>query len=113
MGVVEDELVAAHKAKPMILVMPFGSTGTFTDKEWANGILPHEGWETFLARDVVHAVDTQFRTIRASWGRGIGGLSEGAPAVLMPAIAIATLTVGVNLLIDNLRRRGGRGQGAA
>jgi peptide/nickel transport system permease protein len=31
----------------------------------------------------------------------------------MPAIAIATLTIGVNLLIDNLRRRGGRGQGAA
>jgi peptide/nickel transport system permease protein len=53
----------------------------------------------------------------ADWGslvrENIGGLSEGAPAVLMPAIAIATLTVGVNLLIDNLRRRSGRGQGAA
>lgn len=53
----------------------------------------------------------------ADWGslvrENIGGLSEGAPAVLMPAVAIATLTIGVNLLIDNLRRRGGRGQGAA
>ncbi|AQH05430.1 DNA-directed RNA polymerase subunit alpha (plasmid) [Burkholderia sp. KK1] len=53
----------------------------------------------------------------ADWGslvrENIGGLALGAPAVLMPAIAIATLTVGVNLLIDNLRRRGGRGQGAA
>jgi peptide/nickel transport system permease protein len=53
----------------------------------------------------------------ADWGslvrENIGGLAEGAPAVLMPAIAIATLTIGVNLLIDNLRRRGGRGQGAA
>jgi peptide/nickel transport system permease protein len=53
----------------------------------------------------------------ADWGslvrENIGGLTEGAPAVLMPAIAIATLTVGVNLLIDSLRRRGGRGQGAA
>src|SRR5262249_5258869 len=37
-GVVEDILVAKHKARPMILVMPYGSTGTFTDKEWANGI---------------------------------------------------------------------------
>jgi len=48
----------------------------------------------------------------ADWGslvrENIGGLSEGAPAVLMPAIAIATLTVGVNLLIDNLRRRSSR-----
>jgi peptide/nickel transport system permease protein len=53
----------------------------------------------------------------ADWGslvrENIGGLAEGALAVLMPAIAIATLTIGVNLLIDNLRRRGGRGQGAA
>lgn len=33
----------------------------------------------------------------------IGGLAEGAPAVLMPAVAIALLTIGVNLLIDSLR----------
>ena len=43
----------------------------------------------------------------ADWGslvrENIGGLSEGAPAVLMPALAIASLTIGVNLLIDNLR----------
>ncbi|WP_372342632.1 ABC transporter permease [Paraburkholderia megapolitana] len=49
----------------------------------------------------------------ADWGslvrENIGGLSEGAPAVLMPAVAIATLTIGVNLLIDNLRRRRGHG----
>jgi enterochelin esterase-like enzyme len=77
MGVVEDELVAMHRAEPLILVMPFGSTGTFNDKEWANGVRPHEGWETFLARDVVRAVDARFRTIRDPSARGIGGLSEG------------------------------------
>jgi enterochelin esterase-like enzyme len=77
MGVVEDELVALRRAQPMILAMPFGSTGTFTDKEWANGIHRHEGWETFVARDVVHAVDTRFRAIPHAWARGIGGLSEG------------------------------------
>jgi peptide/nickel transport system permease protein len=33
------------------------------------------------------------------------GLAFGAPAVIWPAIAIATLTVGVNLLIDNLPGR--------
>ena len=51
----------------------------------------------------------------ADWGslvrENIGGLSEGAPAVLMPAVAIATLTVGVNLLIDSLRRHGARANG--
>ncbi|KAK45845.1 MULTISPECIES: ABC transporter permease [Caballeronia] len=53
----------------------------------------------------------------ADWGslvrENIGGLSEGAPAVLMPAVAIATLTVGVNLLIDSLRRHGARSHGGA
>ncbi|MCQ4159661.1 ABC transporter permease [Roseomonas sp. GC11] len=53
----------------------------------------------------------------ADWGslvrENIGGLAEGAPAVLMPALAIASLTIGVNMLIDNLggfrRRAGGEG----
>jgi enterochelin esterase-like enzyme len=77
MGVVEDELVALGRAQPLILVMPFGSTGTFTDKEWANGVRRHEGWETFVARDLVRAIDARFRTIRAGRARAIGGLSEG------------------------------------
>jgi enterochelin esterase-like enzyme len=77
MGVVEDALVAEHKAQPLILVMPFGSTGTFTDKEWANGRGTAEGWRTFVSRDVVRAVDNRYRTISARVARGIAGLSEG------------------------------------
>jgi len=48
----------------------------------------------------------------ADWGslvrENISGLAYGAPAVIMPAAAIGILTIGVNLLIDNLpsRRRG-------
>ena len=76
-GVVEDELVAKHKIRPMILVMPFGSSGRFTDTEWANGVRANSGWETFLARDVVRAIDARYRTIRSGAGRALGGLSEG------------------------------------
>ncbi len=40
------------------------------------------------------------------WGslvrENIGALPFGAPAVIMPSLAIATLTISVNLLIDNL-----------
>jgi peptide/nickel transport system permease protein len=36
----------------------------------------------------------------------ISGLTEGAPAIIVPAIAIATLTVGANLLIDALKPKG-------
>jgi S-formylglutathione hydrolase FrmB len=77
MGVIEDELVALHKAQPMILVMPFGSTGEFTDEEWANGISPGNGWATFVSRDVVNAIDARYRTIAKPSARAIGGLSEG------------------------------------
>ena len=86
MGVVEDELVALHRARPMILVMPFGSTGSFTDKEWANGVRPGEGWETFVARDVVRAIDARYRTIPERRARGIGGLSEGGYGAINIAI---------------------------
>jgi peptide/nickel transport system permease protein len=47
----------------------------------------------------------------ADWGslvrENIVGLDTGAPAVIIPALAIATLTIGVNLVIDNLPGRRG------
>ena len=81
-GVVEDTLLAEHSIRPMILVMPFGSTSTFTDKEWANGIRAHDGWETFVARDLVRAVDRRYRTIASGSQRVLGGLSEGGYGAL-------------------------------
>ena len=77
MGTVEDDLVALHEAQPLILVMPFGSTGEFTDEEWANGVSPGSQWATFVWRDVVRAVDARYRTIPTPTARAIGGLSEG------------------------------------
>jgi enterochelin esterase-like enzyme len=77
MGVWMDTLFAQKKLNGIILVMPSGSTGTFEDKEWANGIRRGEGWETFVARDVVRAIDSRYRTIPSSAGRAIAGLSEG------------------------------------
>jgi peptide/nickel transport system permease protein len=45
----------------------------------------------------------------ADWGalvrENLGGLPYGSPAVLFPSFAIATLTISVNLLIDNLPRK--------
>jgi enterochelin esterase-like enzyme len=81
-GIVEDILLARHKIRPLILVMPFGSTGTFTDKEWANGIGANEAWETFVARDLVRAIDRRYRTIPRGSARALGGLSEGAYGAL-------------------------------
>jgi len=45
----------------------------------------------------------------ADWGslvrENMEGLVDGSPAVIMPALAIATLTIAVNLLIDHLPTR--------
>lgn len=45
----------------------------------------------------------------ADWGalvrENIGGLPFGAPAVIFPSIAIASLTISVNMLIDNLPKK--------
>jgi enterochelin esterase-like enzyme len=77
MGIIDDVLTTRHRAKPLILVMPFGSTGTFTDMEWVNGVGPNEGWATFVSHDLVKTIDARYRTVRSAAGRAIGGLSEG------------------------------------
>jgi enterochelin esterase-like enzyme len=82
LGVVDDVIAAKHLARPPILVMPFGSTGTFTDEEWANGVRPGNQWETFVARDLVHAIDARYRTIANGGGRALAGLSEGGYGAL-------------------------------
>ena len=58
-----------------------------------------------LLRAIGHAL-----VLHARWGglvrENLDGLAQGAPAVIVPAIAIAVLTVSVNLLIDSLPNRG-------
>ncbi len=93
-GVVEDELLAKHEIRPMILVMPFGSSGRFIDTEWANGVRANSGWETFLARDVVRAIDDRYRTIRSGsarvlsiFGPAKNRLAYNSPHAYLPAVA--------------------------
>jgi enterochelin esterase-like enzyme len=86
LGVLLDEQVALGRMQPLILVMPNGSTGTFTDKEWANGVHANEAWESFVSKDVVHMIDARYRTIPTGKGRAIGGLSEGGYGALNLAL---------------------------
>jgi S-formylglutathione hydrolase FrmB len=86
MGIVDDELTASGRAQPLILVMPFGSTGTFDDQEWANAFGAGRGWATFVSRDLVHYVDEHYRTEGSASGRAIGGLSEGGYGAINIAV---------------------------
>jgi S-formylglutathione hydrolase FrmB len=85
-GVREDVLVNAGLMQPCLLVMPSGSFGFTTDTEWVDGIRHGESWETYLARDVVGAIDRRYRTIADGSDRGIAGLSEGGYGALNIAI---------------------------
>jgi enterochelin esterase-like enzyme len=78
----EAALVAGGLMKPMILVMPTGTRSYLSPEEWANGISKGNGWETFVAHDLVNAIDARYRTIASARGRGIAGLSEGGYGAL-------------------------------
>ncbi|HEV3295392.1 MAG TPA: alpha/beta hydrolase-fold protein [Streptosporangiaceae bacterium] len=79
---IEAVLVAARQLKPMILVMPTGTRSFLTDQEWANGVRPGNAWETFVAHDLVTAIDSRYRTIASPAARGLAGLSEGGYGAL-------------------------------
>lgn len=78
----EAVLVARKQMAPSILVMPSGSPSLLVDTEWVNGVRPHNDWETFVARDLVHAISARFRTLDRGASRALGGLSEGGYGAL-------------------------------
>jgi enterochelin esterase-like enzyme len=70
-----DELIAAHKIRPFIVVIPDGHTSVDgNDTEWANAGAGR--YEQFVL-DVVHNVDARYATLPARGDRAIAGLSEG------------------------------------
>lgn len=70
-----DELIAAERIRPFLIVMPEGRhDGTRHDTEWAN--TPSGRHESFVL-DTVRAADGRLATIPTRGARAIGGLSMG------------------------------------
>jgi enterochelin esterase-like enzyme len=76
------KLIGQHKMKPMIIVMPSGGRTLNSAEQWANGPSPVNQWETFVASDVVNAIDARYRTIDTAAGRALAGVSEGGYGAL-------------------------------
>ena len=66
----------AETGKPAILVAPQGARDDDTDAEyldWGAG----RNWDTYVSSELVHVIDSRFRTIAERRGRAIVGLSAG------------------------------------
>ncbi|MDP0499199.1 MAG: alpha/beta hydrolase-fold protein [Verrucomicrobiota bacterium JB022] len=73
--VILDNLIAAGKAEPMIVVMPNG----LLDGSWAGGSMPEgiEGLERELFRDIMLQVEQRYRVKTGPAHTAIAGLSMG------------------------------------
>ena len=93
-----DNLIAAGKATPMIIVMPYGNPAAKI-AEQKGGVLPadpvsREGadavnrsrmFETDLISNVIPFVDKNYRTINNRASRAVGGFSRGGGQTLRAA----------------------------
>jgi enterochelin esterase-like enzyme len=68
-----DNLIAAGKAKPMIIVMPFGHT---PDRPGTD-ILANNDFGNDLLKDLMPSIETNFRTVNKPDARAMAGLSMG------------------------------------
>jgi enterochelin esterase-like enzyme len=73
-----DNLIAAGKARPMIVVMPFGHT---PDRPGAD-MLTNEDFGNDLAKDLIPYVEANFRTLNGAPSRAMAGLSMGGAHTL-------------------------------
>jgi len=73
-----DNLIAAGKAKPMIVVMPFGHT---PDRPGANLLTNPDFSDDFL-KDLIPYVEANYRTINKPQARAMAGLSMGGAHTL-------------------------------
>ena len=67
----------------LIIVCPDGG---FSSWYWDSPIDPKSQYETFVAEELVNAIDTKYKTIRDRKGRAITGLSMGGHGALYLAI---------------------------
>jgi enterochelin esterase family protein len=82
-GFILDNLIAAQKAKPMIVVMPTGHTGPFT---FGRSSLPVDEFTQDFEGDIRPYVESHYRVKTDRASRAIAGLSMGGAQTLNVAI---------------------------
>jgi enterochelin esterase-like enzyme len=89
-GFIVDNLIAARKAKPMVIVMPAGHTGPFSFDRPAAGAprIPdfNDDFVKDFVNDIMPYAETHYRVLRERKDRAIAGLSMGGAHTLNVAI---------------------------
>jgi enterochelin esterase-like enzyme len=93
-----DNLLAENKAKPMIIVMPYGNVaarvaeqeGTAkpadpTSRDGADAVSRAKAFETDLLKQIIPYIDKNYRTVANRENRAIGGFSRGGGQTLRAA----------------------------
>jgi len=65
-------------AYPLIIVMPEGNDGWYTD----SSTIPTDKYESYILKELLPDVEQRYRTIEARYGRAIAGLSMGGYGAL-------------------------------
>ncbi|MDI1248308.1 MAG: alpha/beta hydrolase-fold protein [Lacunisphaera sp.] len=86
-GFILDNLIAAKKAKPMVIVMPAGHTGPFNTG--SGGLPPMDEFVREFETDIMPYAETHYRVLTDRPHRAIAGLSMGGGQTL--AIAVSHL----------------------
>lgn len=74
-----DNLIAAGRARPMIVVMPFGHT---PERSGGPGMLGNTDFGNDLHQDLIPYIDANFRTVAKPASRAMAGLSMGGAHTL-------------------------------
>jgi enterochelin esterase family protein len=79
-----DNLIAAGKAKPMIVVMPYGrpTRAMYAGPSAAQAQTDQNAWENDLLKDVIPFVEKLYRAVPNADNRAIAGLSMGGGQAL-------------------------------
>ena len=86
-GLILDNLIAAGKAKPMIVVMPMGHTGPFSFGPGGNLDKQMDQFVQDFQQDIRPLIEQRYRVSTERQDRAVAGLSMGGAQTLSIALA--------------------------
>jgi enterochelin esterase-like enzyme len=113
-GFILDNLIAAGRAKPMIVVMPAGHTGPFTFASIGR-LSAREAKDEFVEdflKDILPTTEKTYRVLTDRAHRAVAGLSMGGAQSLNIAIPSLSRFAYIGVFSSGIFELGGRGMGA-